>query len=438
MKFEKIDQLLRPLNRFIQNEATAGILLIASSAVAMIWANSPWQGTYHHLWEYELSISLGEFEITESLHGWINDGLMAMFFFVVGLELKRELIDGELANPRKALLPLVAAIGGMVFPALIYLMFNTGQPSSSGWGVPMATDIAFALGVLSFLGKRVPLSVKVFITVLAIADDLGAVLIIALFYTSNISITNLVIGAVFLVVLLMANYLGVRRSLFYGIVGISGLWIAFLMSGVHATIAGVLAAMAIPARAKIDEPGFVRHLKKYVGEFEQIPPNNVSLLEPAQLHIIGKIKRLTNEADTPLQRLEHRLQPFVLYGIMPLFALANAGISFNAVTLPDFVSPVSLGIFFGLVIGKSIGINGLSWLFLKLKWVSMPDGMSFKKLIGLSLLAGIGFTMSLFITNLAFTDPLFIAQARIGILVASLCAGTIGYFVLWKSTIQKD
>ena len=437
MKFEKIDTLLKPFNRFIHRESTAGIFLLVCSVVALVLANSPWSEAYHHLWEYEFSIGFAGHVVSNSLHHWISDGLMAMFFFVVGLELKREIMGGELSSPKNAILPLAAAVGGMVAPALIYACFNYGKPSISGWGIPMATDIAFALGVLSLLGNRVPLSVKIFLTALAIADDLGAVLVIALFYTSEISTINLTTGAVFMIVLLTANYLGVRSTLFYGIVGIGGLWLAFLMSGVHATVAGVLAALTIPARTKIDEVGFVRRLRMYVSEFERIPPNNVSLLEPEQLHVVEKIKSLTKAAGTPLQQLEHALHPVVLFVVMPVFALANAGISFEGVSLQGAVTSASMGVFFGLLAGKFIGVVGTSWLFIKIGWAKLPGDMTFKNICGLGMLAGIGFTMSLFITNLALQSPAAALEAKIGILTASLLAGIVGFFILNK-TLPKN
>ncbi len=437
MKFEKIDTLLKPFNRFIHSESTAGIFLLVCSVVALVLANSPWSEAYHHLWEYEFSIGFAGHVVSNSLHHWISDGLMAMFFFVVGLELKREIMGGELSSPKNAILPLAAAVGGMVVPALIYAFFNYGKPSISGWGIPMATDIAFALGVLSLLGNRVPLSVKIFLTALAIADDLGAVLVIALFYTSEISTINLTTGAVFMIVLLTANYLGVRSTLFYGIVGIGGLWLAFLMSGVHATVAGVLAALTIPARTKIDEVGFVRRLRLYVSEFERIPPNDVSLLEPEQLHLVEKIKSLTKAAGTPLQQLEHALHPVVLFVVMPVFALANAGISFEGVSLQGAVTSASMGVFFGLLAGKFIGVVGTSWLFVKMGWARLPGDMTFKNICGLGMLAGIGFTMSLFITNLALQSPMVALEAKIGILTASLLAGIAGFIVLNK-TLPKN
>ena len=253
-----------------------------SALAAIIWSNSPWSESYFHLWEHELSINLGEFGIQKTLHHWINDGLMAMFFFVIGLELKREIIGGELSDTRKAIFPLAAAVGGMLFPAGIYWLFNSDGAAGNGWGIPMATDIAFALGIVSLLGNRVPLSIKIFLTALAIADDLGAVLVIAFFYSSDISGTSLIAGAVFLGILFGGNYLGIRSSYFYGIIGIGGVWLAFLMSGVHATIAGVLTAAAIPARTKINELRFINLLERQIRKFNEIPPNDVTLLEPEQ------------------------------------------------------------------------------------------------------------------------------------------------------------
>jgi NhaA family Na+:H+ antiporter len=437
MKFEAIDHLLKPFNSFIKNESTAGIFLLVCSIVALILSNSAWQNAFHHFWEYEFTITVAGYTISNTLHHWINDGLMAMFFFVVGLELKREIMGGELSSPRNAILPLAAAAGGMLMPALIFAFFNYDKPSSSGWGIPMATDIAFALGILSLLGDRVPLSVKIFLTALAIADDLGAVLVIAIFYTSEISFLNLATGAVFMITLMTANYLGVRSTLFYGIVGIGGLWLAFLMSGVHATVAGVLAALTIPARTKIDEVGFAMRLRNYVKEFERIPPNDVTLLEPEQLHVVEKIKKLTRAASTPLQRLEHALHPIVLFIVMPVFALANAGISLQGISFEETITPVSLGVFSGLLIGKFLGVVGASWLTLKLGWAQLPSDMAFKNLYGIGMLAGIGFTMSLFITNLAFKSPTAMLEAKIGVLAASVLAGAIGYVWLRKTLPQN-
>lgn len=435
MKQTSLQALFKPLDRFMHAESTAGVLLLISAIVALVWSNSPWREHYHHLWEYHLSISIAGSGIDKSLHHWINDGLMAMFFFVVGLELKREIMAGELSDVRKAILPLMAAVGGMVFPALIFVAFNYDTPGINGWGIPMATDIAFALGVLALLGKRVPVSLKVFLTALAIADDLGAVLVIAFFYTSHISFINLGTGIFLMLVLMIANVMGVRNTLFYGIIGIGGVWLAFLMSGVHATIAGVLAAMAIPARTKIDEIRFVKDLELHMDHFRSIPPNNVTLLEPAQYEALDKITRLTEAAATPLQRLEHNLHPWVAFLVMPLFAFANAGIELTAdVFNTTFFQGVSMGVLVGLVVGKFVGVVGMSWLLNKLGWADLPAGMHWGHVCGLGLLAGIGFTMSLFITNLAFVDQDLVQGAKVGIFAASIISGVLGYAVLKRMT----
>jgi NhaA family Na+:H+ antiporter len=433
MSFEKIDRFLQPLNHFIAHESTAGLLLFVSALIAVVWANSPFSATYVHLWEHAFAVRLAGYTVANSLHHWINDGLMAMFFFVVGLELKREFMAGELSSPRTALLPLAAAVGGMLVPTLIFVALNPGKPHVTGWGIPMATDIAFVLGILSLLGKRVTVSLKIFLTALAIVDDLGAVLVIAVFYTSNISVVNLGAGGAFLALLLLANYLGIRNSVFYGIVGIGGLWLAFLLSGVHATIAGVLAAFTIPARPKIDERGFTQRLQHYLHDFERIEPNDVTLLEPAQMHVLEQIKRLISAADTPLQRLEHALYPLVSFVVMPVFALANAGISFTTISADALLHPVSVGIFVGLLLGKCSGVVGACWVVTRLGWASFSGDMQWKHLYDLGVLAGMGFTMSLFITTLAYKSEDLIINAKMGILVASLLAGVGGYLLLKTS-----
>ena len=433
MNFEKIDRFLQPLNHFIEHESTAGLLLFVSALIALVGANSPFSATYFHLWEHEFAVRLAGYTVTNSLHHWINDGLMAMFFFVVGLELKRELMAGELSTPRQAILPLAAAVGGMLVPTLIFVALNPGQPNVTGWGIPMATDIAFVLGILALLGKRVPLSLKIFLTALAIVDDLGAILVIAVFYTSDISVVNLGAGGAFLALLLLANAFGIRNPVFYGLVGIGGLWFAFLLSGVHATIAGVLAALTIPARPKIDERGFTQRLKHYLHEFEHIEPNDVTLLEPAQMHVLNQIKRLTRAADTPLQRLEHVLYPLVSFVVMPVFALANAGISFTTISAEALFHPVSVGIFLGLLLGKFSGVVGACWIMIRFGWASFPGDMQWKQIYGLGVLAGMGFTMSLFITTLAYESADLILHAKMGILVASLLAGVVGYVLLKTS-----
>jgi NhaA family Na+:H+ antiporter len=427
----KIDQwVINPVNRFITKSTTGGIVLFASAVLALILANSPLKDWFHNLWEHELGLSIDKFSYKATLHHWINDGLMAVFFFVVGLELKHEVVGGQLRSLKDASLPIFAAVGGMIVPALIFLAFNPTGHAQNGWGIPMATDIAFALGVVYMLGNKVPPSLKIFLTTLAIADDLGAVLVIAIFYTSDISLLSLGIGFLFLAILILANYLGVRNTVFYGIMGIGGLWVAFLASGVHATIAGVLAAFTIPANVKINEESFLLKIKRLTKKFERANPNGLPTVTKEQLHILEDIDTIARRATTPLQKLEHGMHPLVSFIIMPLFALSNAGVTLGIDVIDTMFSPVALGVFFGLFAGKLIGVYGFSWLFVKLKIGKMPHQMTKRHLLGVSFLASIGFTMSLFIANLAFNDPIYIQEAKIGILLASILAGLVGFLFL--------
>jgi NhaA family Na+:H+ antiporter len=428
--------IISPVSNFIGNSATSGIVLFVAAVLAVIVANSSLATSYHHFFEQTFGFSFNEtIYLNMSLHHWINDGLMAVFFFVVGLELKREIIGGELSSIRKSALPIAAAVGGMLVPAAIYLMFNAGQASEHGWGIPMATDIAFALGVLYLLGDRIPNPLKVFLTALAIADDLGAVLVIALFYTEDISIANLGIGIGFLVILFMASRIGVRNSMFYGLVGVFGVWLFFLMSGVHATIAAVLLAFVIPANSRINEITFSERARMLLGRFRNLDINNSTpTLTNDQLHILDSIKKQTDHALTPLQKLEHKLHPFVAFIVLPIFAFANAGVTFSDDMGSQISSPVALGVIMGLLIGKVLGIIGISTLMLKLKIAELPAGLTKRHLIGVSFLAAIGFTMSLFVTNLAFKSEEFVVQAKIGIFIASLLGGFIGYLILAKTS----
>jgi NhaA family Na+:H+ antiporter len=430
-KENKIAQILiRPINKFIRNESSAGVILFISALATVIWANSAWKESYHHLWEISFGISLGSFEVNKTLHHWINDGLMAVFFFVIGLELKREIIGGELSNPKNAVLPIVAGLGGMIVPALIFVILNKDQAAAAGWGIPMATDIAFALGIMSLLGSRVPIALKVFLTALAIADDLGAVLVIAFFYTSNIDSLSLMTGMGFLGLLLIANVMGVRKTLIYGLLGIGGLWMAFLLSGVHATIAGVLAALTIPASVKVDEEEFSGEMEELLQKFRSADPNNNPLLTAEQLHILEAMKKNCAEAETPLQKLEHSMHGLVAYVVMPIFALANAGIELGDNLLKELFTPLTVAVALGLTAGKFIGIMLSSSLLIKLGLAELPPQTTWKQMTGVAFLAGIGFTMSLFIAELAYDDPELIAKAKLGVLIASLISGVIGYFIL--------
>jgi Na+:H+ antiporter, NhaA family len=428
---EPVDRwVIDPMKRFLNNSTMSGIVLFSSALLAIVLSNSAWAVEFHHLWETNFTVGFHEWQLSKSLHHWINDGLMAVFFFVVGLELKREIISGELNNPRKAMLPIASALGGMLVPALIYLMFNPSGEVSGGWGIPMATDIAFALGILYLLGDKVPVSLKIFLTALAIADDLGAVLVIAFFYTSDINIFSLLSGAGFLIVLLIANRIGVSNTLFYGIVGIGGLWLAFLMSGVHATIAAVLAAFTIPARVKYSEAVYDRKLTELLARFREAHPNDSPMVTTEQLHILEKIRYISKKALTPLQRLEHSMHPLVAFIIMPLFALSNAGITLSADSLTTLTSSITMGVFFGLLIGKVVGVVGFATLITRLKWAEFPKDFTHRHLLGAGFLAGIGFTMSLFISNLAFEHKIYVEEAKMGILLASIVAGFIGYYLI--------
>lgn len=437
-----IDKITHPVQKFIQHEKAGGLALGLSVIVAMFLANSAWSDEYFNLLEHKFGFTVdGKSYLEFSILHWINDGLMSVFFFVVGLELKREIVGGELSNLRKAILPIGAAIGGMAIPALIYLIFNPYGEAQNGWGIPMATDIAFALGILVLIGKKVPLALKVFLTALAIVDDLGAVLVIALFYTSEISLQNLALGVFIAGVMYGANRLGVRNMFFYAILGILGVWIAFLLSGVHATIASVIAAFTIPADVRIKEGLYISQLKEYIKRFKNIDPNDdIPTLKSAQLHILDEIKKNTNKAIPPLQRLEHAMHPFVVFFIIPIFALANAGISLDINVDKLFATNIAIGIATGLIGGKVLGITGATYLLVKLKIATLPKGMNLKNIIGLSFLAGIGFTMSLFITSLAFTNPEYVEQAKIGIFTASILSGIVGYFILKsdKSQLSKS
>jgi len=378
---------------FFRQESSGGIMLMLAALLALLLANSPLQNQYKLLLDTPVEIRIGNLEIAKPLLLWINDGLMAVFFFLVGLELKRELVEGELSNKRNIILPGVGAIGGMLFPALIYVYFNNSDPAAmKGWAIPAATDIAFALGILSLLGSRVPTSIKIFLTSLAIFDDIGAILIIALFYTAKISLPALIVVACCIPILLLLNKRGVASKSVYLLVGVV-MWVAMLKSGVHATLAGVVTAMFVPMRSKQD---------------------------PDQ---------------SPLKTLEHDLHPVVAFFVLPVFAFSNAGISLAGIGVEQVLHPVPMGIASGLFIGKQAGIFSLCWLFIKLKLTSLPSGVSWTSLYGTAALCGVGFTMSLFIGSLAFeeTGVNLLFDERLGIILGSLISGIIGYLVLRAS-----
>jgi NhaA family Na+:H+ antiporter len=429
----RFDRLLLPFRLFIKAEMTAGILLLVSTIVALAWVNSSWGQSYKEFWEVPFSLTFGDWILTEPLLLWINDGLMAMFFFVVGLEIKRELLVGELSSPRGAALPIAAAIGGMLVPALIYVLINAGTPAARGWGIPMATDIAFALGVLVLLGDRAPPALKIFLAALAIADDLGAVLVIALFYTSQISWTNLAMGLLFLLALVVANRFGVRSPMVYGVLGIGGLWLAFLLSGVHPTIAGILAAMTIPARSRINPDEFLSTTRRAIDRFEHSGAQGEDVLvnKDRQAALL-ELRMAYEQSTTPLQRLEKALHPWISVVVLPIFALANAGVEITGNFFALLAQPITLGIILGLVLGKQVGITLFSWIAVRLGLASLPRGVTWRHIYGVAWLGGIGFTMSLFISGLAFDNAAAMAEAKTGILTASLIAGCIGVLILWR------
>lgn len=433
-----IDRLRQPFDAVLGAQASGGILLFLATVTAMVWANSPWAESYHNLWGQHIVLGNDTWRFDLSLHHWINDGLMAMFFFVVGLELKREMVAGELSRPRDAMLPLAAALGGMIVPALIYLVQNPAGPAHAGWGIPMATDIAFALGLMALLGNRVPVALKIFLTTLAVADDLGAVVVIALFYTSDISLLNLGIGAGILGIMVAGNRFGVRSPWFYAIFGIGGVWTAFLMSGVHATIAGVLAAFVIPARPKVSEVVFIRSMRLYLHQYARRDPSGKGIRTAEQLHDLDRMNRLSEYATTPLQSLEHALHPLVTFVVLPLFALANAGVALPADLAGALGTPVAMGVGLGLLLGKPIGVVLASYLMVRFAGARLGTGVTWRHMIGAGIFAGIGFTMSLFVNELAFADEVLRQEAKLGVLCASLLAGIVGYVWLVRTPRRQQ
>ena len=389
------------IKEFLRLETSGAILLLAGTILGLIFANSPFVSLYNSFLDVPVAVQLGQLKIAKPLLLWINDGLMAVFFFLVGLELKREFLEGELSNMSQVIMPLLGAVGGMVVPALVYLYFNYNDPEGiKGWAIPAATDIAFALGILAAFGSRAPLSLKIFLTTLAIFDDIGAIIIIALFYSANISLISLIFAAVVFIALFIINKRGVVSLTPYIVLGVI-LWVAVLKSGVHATLAGVILAFFIPM---------------YDNKTDK------------------------DEAHSPLVRLEHDLHPTVAYFILPVFAFANAGVSLSGITLSSFLDPIPLGIAGGLIVGKQIGIFGFCYAGVKMGFAKLPEGATWLTVYGISLVCGIGFTMSLFISSLAFENsgPEYITESRIGILFGSIVAAVLGYFILSIALRKKS
>jgi Na+:H+ antiporter, NhaA family len=390
----RVRRLLGPLQEFLALETSAGLVLLFCTAAALIWANSPWSESYTALWETRAAVSISHFRILGDLRFWVDDALMSVFFLVVGLEIKRELLEGELQSPKRAALPILAALGGVVVPAIIYGYMNAGGRGSAGWGIPMATDIAFAIGIMALLGKRVPLGVKVFLTALAIADDLAAVLVIAIFYTNQIAWWALALAGACFLFLLLVNWLQVEHPLPYLLLGLA-MWTAMLQSGVHVTIAGVLLAIAMPSHSASGRTSLAR-------------------------------------------RFEHALHPFVTFLIMPVFALANAGLKLTGGIRETLSQPIALGVLLGLMFGKPIGITLASWSAVKLKLATLPKGVNWREIHGASWLGGIGFTMSLFIAGLAFHEQGLLNTAKAGIFAGSLLAGCVGSLLLARQSARSS
>ncbi len=424
--------------RFVHSQASGSIILILAAVIAVVWANSKWADLYHYLSHLDIGVIFAGKTYHMGLAHWVKDGLMTIFFFVVGLEIKREVLLGELSSLRKATLPVLAAVGGSVTPAIIYYYFNTSGPAISGWGIPMATDIAFAIGILALLGSRVPTGLKIFLTALAIVDDLIAVLVIAIFYTAQINVTSLVVAAIFLGLFYMAVKSKTRRPFLYLFPAI-GVWASFMVSGIHATIAGVLIALLVPVKSQIDPGRFLEQIKMSIERLGKTGPLTRGSLtyNKMQWRLVEDIYLLADDMIPPGIFLEKHLHPVQAFVILPLFALFAAGVSINSETISSFPGPVSLGVICGLIFGKQIGIMLFSFVAIFTKIADLPEGVNWMHLWGVGALAGIGFTMSIFISELGLGTQTLIDEAKISIFIASFLAGIMGYILLYKTLPRR-
>jgi len=424
--------ILSPFQKFIKIESFSGILLLVATIFALVWANSPFGEIYQSLWQYKIGFTTESFELNKPLILWINDGLMAIFFFLIGLEIKREFLIGELNSVKKIAFPLFGALGGMLVPILFFVMLNQNPETLKGWGIPMATDIAFALAVLKILGNRVPLSLKIFLTAFAIVDDIGAVLVIAIFYSANINIGLLIAAILLLAFLYIISFKG-YYSKFLLIIFSVIIWTLFLKSGVHPTLAGILLAFSVPIRQKIDTPAFIDNLVNITNKIKQAAIIKKPILSKEQIEQIDNLEDWTGKYQSPLQHLENKLHDWVAYFIIPVFAFANAGVIISNNNNLD--SGLILNLIIALVAGNSIGISTLIFTAKKMRLIEVPAEISNQQIIGVSFLAGIGFTMAIFIATLAFeTSPVYIDSAKIGILLGSLISAVIGYLILRLGT----
>lgn len=422
------DQILRPFQRFFKKQVSSSILLIGATVIAMTWANSDIAETYHHFWHTKVAFTFGKLHISKTLLHWINDGLMALFFFTVGLEIKREILVGELSSSKKALLPVIAAVGGMLVPALIYLLLNFNTPTVHGWGVPMATDIAFALGAVAIFGDKLPVGLRIFLAAFAIADDLGAILIIAVFYTKTIVwfYVLICIGLVFC--LAIANLLWIRSALVYAVLGLA-IWFFVLGSGIHPTVAGVIVSLFVPARGRYDTDRFLQNVDEITDKFkcEEQSCGYSILLNEEHMHAVHSLELACHDVQTPLQRLMHALEPWVAFVILPLFALGNTGLTFHDVALAELAThPVTLGVILGLVVGKPLGVMLFAYLAVRSGAASLPQSVRWSHILGGAMLGGIGFTMSLLISDLSFTAFQIQNYSKISILIASAASAALG------------
>lgn len=427
---------LSPVQKFIKTESFAGILLFSATILALLFSNLPFHEEFASIWNYKIGISSKHFELVKPLILWINDGLMAIFFFLIGLEIKREILMGELNSMKKASLPVFAAIGGMLVPMFFYLVVNQSPETAKGWGIPMATDIAFTLAILKLLGNRVPLGLKIFLMAFAIIDDLGAVLIIAFFYSQEIGWDLLAYAFVLLGILYALAYFRIHNKMILLIFGII-IWYFFLKAGIHPTIAGVLLAFAVPIRQRINEFSFTRKLKDITSELTETDNTNpLPLLTHKQVEMIDNLEDWTEKVQSPLQQLEHHLHKWVAYLIMPIFAFANAGVHFSSTMSVDF--GLSINIALALILGKTLGVFLFSLLGVKLKLASLPERINWPLILGVAVLSGVGFTMSLFIGGLAFNESIeYLNSAKLGIIAGSLIAGFVGYYIIYRALARQ-
>jgi NhaA family Na+:H+ antiporter len=415
-----------PVQLFIHTQGVSSAFLLIAAVIALVWANSPWSASYYHIWHIELTLS----GLRLPIHAWINDAMMALFFFLVGMEIKQEIVRGELSDIRRAALPIFAGLGGMVVPARLFILLNHGRPGAHGWGVPMATDIAFSLGILALV-KGVPAELKVFLLSLAIADDIGAIAVIAIFYTDTLSPHYLLIAFFILAIIFLCHKIGFGRQIFYTVLGFA-FWLAILRSGIHATIAGVILGFMVPVRSSVSLESFDEVGRAMLTEFHEARKQGESSRAG---RVLGALEYLLQNTESPADRITRKLHDWIAFLVLPLFALSNAGVTFSLATWKSLLAnPLAWGILLGLLIGKPLGVIGASWLAVKIKLAQLPHSVRWSHIAGIGILAGIGFTVSLFISALAFGDQDQLDAAKTAILAASLIAGISGYSFLTRNT----